>query len=136
MVETPRNEDDLADVLDDDDLAEDYNEDGDPYNRQAAVEEGEVAEEEAAEEEVAEEAEGGDVINDAVDVVTDVVDEAADNLEDAADTLDEAVDEAIDGAVDALGDNPVGGVHCSVIVFVWLGYKIPFLFLSKFVTTL
>ena len=105
MVETPRYED-LADELDDDDLAEgDYNDHGDPYNRQAVEEE-----EEDVQEEVAEEVEeGGDVINDAVDVVTDVVDEAADNLDDAADTLDEAVDDAIDGAVDALGDNAVGG---------------------------
>merc|ERR1712158_342156 len=104
MVETPRYED-LADELDDDDLAEgDYNDHGDPYNRQAVEEE-----EEDDQEEVAEEVEeGGDVINDAVDVVTDVVDEAADNLDDAADTLDEAVDEAIDDAVDALGDNAVG----------------------------
>merc|ERR1712088_831469 len=93
MVETPRYED-LAAELDDDDLAEgDYNDHGDPYNKQAVEEEVD---------------EGGDVINDAVDVVTDVVDEAADNLDDAADTLDEAVDEAIDDAVDALGDNAVG----------------------------
>merc|ERR1712088_964059 len=86
---------DLAAELDDEDLAEgDYNDHGDPYNRQAVEEE----EDEDVQEEVEE---GGDVINDAVDVVTDVVDEAAD-------TLDEAVDEAIDDAVDALGDNAVG----------------------------
>merc|ERR1712088_506871 len=74
---------DLADELDDDDLAEgDYNDHGDPYNRQAVEEE----EEEDVQEEVEE---GGDVINDAVDVVTDVVDEAADNLADAASEIGE-----------------------------------------------
>merc|ERR1712158_52546 len=86
---------DLADELDDDDLAEgDYNDHGDPYNRQAVAEEVE---------------EGGDVINDAVDVVTDVVDEAADNLDDAVDALgDNAVGDAAEGAADAaseIGEN-------------------------------